>query len=204
MKKIIFSLVALMTIQLSANAQTVITNNYDSPITSADGTVPSQNVSSTGFRQGSDLGITFNTDQKVYGLTFLSDVSDAVYFGFGYNMGFGDYSSYLGTLQLGVGKRYVIDDTFLIQGKIGAYAGYHSYEYGSYDYDKRKSSTETKAEFTYGANVSICAGLKLWNTKKGNSTFVTVGYYMTAPEFKTDNMGDNGSWGIGFTTIINN
>lgn len=58
--------------------------------------------------------------------------------------------------------------------------------------------------FTYGANVSICAGLKLWNTKKGNSTFVTVGYYMTAPEFKTDNMGDNGSWGIGFTTIINN
>ena len=204
MKKIILSLVALMTIQLGANAQTVITNNYDSPITSADGTVPSQNVSPTGFRQGNDLGVTFNTDQKLYGLNFLSDVSDLVYFGFGYKMGFGDYSSYLATFQLGVGKRYVFDDTFLIQGKIGPYMGYNSYEYPSYNSKNGKSSTETKDEFTYGANASICAGLKLWNTKKGNSTFITLGYYMTAPEFKTENMGDNGAWCIGFTTILNN
>ena len=200
MKKLVLSFIALWTLQMSVNAQTVIKNDYESPITTADGNKPNEASVSDGFVQGSDIGITFNTDQKTYGLKLLYDVSDLVYSGFGFTLGLGDYSSYLYNFYLGIGKRYLIGKSILLQGKIGGYAGYFSYEQPTYN-DKGHVTKDTKGEFTYGAEANVAAGLKLWTSKKGTSGFVTVGYYMAAPKFKTDNMGDNGSWCIGITLI---
>ena len=202
MKKLILSLVAMLSIQLSLNAQTIIKNNYDSPITSADGSTPTSTNLLNGFCKGSDINITANIDQKLFGFSFLTDFSDFAYGGFGIQAGFGDYSSYLGNFSAGLGKRYVFSDAFLLQGKIGAYAGYSSYDYPSFS-SSGKETTETKNEFAYGANANICAGLKLWTTKKGNSTFITVGNYGSAQDSKPKGMMDNGQWGIGFTTIFN-
>ena len=109
------------------------------------------------------------------GLNFAADID-----------GFDTYQSILG---LGLSKRYQIGDNLLIQGKIGPYAGY--------------GSINEKDKFIYGANGSISAGVKLWDTKKGNSTFITVGYYIDAYEFETTDMFKNGSWAIGFTTVLN-
>ena len=98
-----------------------------------------------------------------------------------------------------------MDDSFLIQGMIYPYVGYSSisYEVESYT-DKGYKKTETKddSEIAWGAAANLSIGLKLWDTQKGNSTFLTLGYYISAPELETKNMFDNGSWGIGFTTIL--
>lgn len=201
MKKYFLSLAALLFAQLGVDAQTVIKNNYDSPISTVDGSQPAESSNSNCFVQGSDIGITFNTDAKVYGVKLLYDVSDLIYTGVGFLLGTGDYSSYSTNFYLGVGKRYLIGKSILLQGKIGGYAGYYSYEQAEYDYGKNKTTKKDKSEFMYGAEANISAGLKLWTSKKGTSGFITVGYYMSAPKFKTDNMGDNGSWGIGITLV---
>lgn len=200
MKKFILTSTVLLTSLMNVSGQTVIKNNYDSPITTADGRTPTETTNANGFVQGSDIGLTFNTDQKVYGLNFLYDVSDLVYSGFGFTGGFGDYSSYQCNFYLGIGKRYLIGSSVLLQGKIGGYAGYLSYDQATFD-KKGHESKETKGEFAYGAEANIAAGLKLWTSSKGTSGFITLGYYMTAPKFKTENMGDNGSWCIGITLI---
>lgn len=122
------------------------------------------------------------------------------------SMGFGDLSSYSITLGFGLKKRVVINDFLLVQGKIGPYIGYWGYEVEEFDKLDRngnpKYEKKNKWEITYGANASVSVGIKLWDTKKGNTTFLTVGYYISAPEFETKNMIDNGSWGLGFTTIL--
>ena len=200
MRKIILSMVAFLSLQLCANAQTVIQNNYDSPITTANGEKPAESSPSNGFVQGTDIGITFNTDQKMYGLKVLYDVSDLFYTGFGFVGGFGDFSSYQGNFYLGLGKRYLISKAFLVQAKVGGYIGYASHEEPSYD-SKGRMTKNDKSEFAYGAEANIAAGVKLWTTKKGTSGFITVGYYMCAPKFKFNNLGDSGSWGIGITLI---
>lgn len=169
-------------------------------------TTPSTQVASekTEF-QGTDLGINIDTDADVYGVSFGGDQDKHGYMTFGMKMGFGDVSIYSFTFGYGLKKRYVMNDSFLIQGMIYPYAGYSlmSYEVVSYT-DKGYKKTETKddSEFAWGAAANLSIGLKLWNTKKGNSTFLTLGYYISAPELETKNLIDNGSWGIGFTTIL--
>lgn len=53
MKKVFFSLAMLLAAQV-ATAQTVITNNYDSPVTKADGTNTTNDTETDGFVQGED------------------------------------------------------------------------------------------------------------------------------------------------------
>ena len=101
---------------------------------------------------------------------------------------------------LGLGKRYLLGNSFLLQGKLGVYGGYMSYEVPTVN-DKGKLTKKDKDEFIYGAEANVAAGLKLWTTKKGTRGFITVGYYMSAPKFKTENMGDNGAWGFGITLV---
>ena len=199
MKKVFFSLAMLLAAQV-ATAQTVISNNYDSPITKVDGTNTTNNTETDGFVQGDDYSFTINTDQDLYGIKYLFDVSKSAYFGLGFNLGTGDYSSYSSSLFLGLGKRYLLGNSFLLQGKLGVYGGYMSYEVPTVN-DKGKVTKKDKDEFIYGAEANVAAGLKLWTTKKGTRGFITVGYYMSAPKFKTDNMGDNGAWCFGITLV---
>ena len=199
MKKVFFSLAMLLAAQV-ATAQTVISNNYDSPITKADGTNTTNDTETDGFVQGEDYSFTINTDQDLYGIKYLFDVSKSAYFGFGFNLGTGDYSSYSSSLFLGLGKRYLLGNSFLLQGKLGVYGGYMSYEVPTVN-DKGKVTKKDKDEFIYGAEANVAAGLKLWTTKKGTRGFITVGYYMSAPKFKTENMGDNGAWCFGITLV---
>ena len=70
-----------------ATAQTVISNNYDSPITKADGTNTTNDTETDGFVQGEDYNFSINTDQDLYGIKYLFDVSKSAYFGFGFNLG---------------------------------------------------------------------------------------------------------------------
>lgn len=60
---------------------------------------------------------------------------------------------------------------------------------------------ESKEEFTYGLSASIGIGVKVWTTKKGNSAFLTFGYQISAPEFETSKMFDNGKFRAGISFV---
>lgn len=187
----------------SAKAQKVVKDNVDG----TQQTTETKTTPENGNAEGSDLNIDYSSETKTLGLGIATDMSKNTYWGMNISMGFGDLSSYGYTLQFGLKKRYVFNDMFLIQGKIGPYAGFYSYDTKEHKYDKygKVKSTETKTnyEFTWGANGSLAAGIKIWNTKKGNSTFLTVGYYINARELKTEKLIENGSWGFGITKIFN-
>lgn len=202
MKKIFFLAAAAFAFSLGASAQTVISNNYDSPISS----VNPETSKESSFVQGSDINVSYCSDTKFGSLSFMMDAGKSVYWGLDFGADIDGFDSYGTNFLLGVGKRYLFSDMFLLQGKIGLFAGYSSYEATKISHDNHgntKETTESKSKFNYGANGNIALGIKLWDTKKGNSTFITVGYYITASEFETKDMFKNGSWGIGFTTILN-
>lgn len=187
MKKLLVSAAFAIFASLGMNAQTVITNNYESPISALNETKSNDNANS--FVKGTDLNVSYSSDAKLLGLTFASDIDDITYMGLSFSADIDGFDTYSSIFNLGLSKRYQIGESLLIQGKIGPYIGYGSV----FEEDK----------FYYGANGSISAGVKLWDTKKGNSTFITVGYYLDAYEFDTTDMFKNGCWGIGFTTILN-
>lgn len=202
MKKFFFTaLIAAMSL-VEANAQVVIKNDYSSPITGADGQSVTKKTEGGGVQsvQGWDLGLSYSSSSKTAGLTITSDLNDFSYSSLGASMCFGDNTASTFTWGLGLGKRYLIEDAFLIQGKIGGYIGGNYYSYDEVDYNGKKKSKD-KFEFTYGANANIAVGIKVATSKKGTSTFLTVGYYMSAPKFKTDNMVKNGSWLLGLTFV---
>ncbi len=205
MKKLLLSTLFVLSFGFSAGAQTEVSNNNESTTTSTIGVSGSNSgyVSAKGF----DISVDYNSDLEVFGFGFIADTGKRGYWGYNYSVGFGDLSSYSFIMPFGWKQRYVFNDVFLVQGKIGPYVGFSNYEKQKYagvdKWGNAKIEIKDKYEFAYGANASLAVGLKLWTTKKGNSNFLTIGYYISAPKFKTENMFDNGSWGLSFTVIFN-
>lgn len=102
--------------------------------------------------------------------------------------------------SLGVGAKYRERvGSLLLQAMLFPYGSL--YTYNDYKTDSKKS--EVKVKFTYGASANASVGLKAWTTKNNNDTYITVGYYMNAPKFRTQGMVKNGAWLFGLTTIFN-
>lgn len=129
-----------------------------------------------------DYSVELDFDSKIYGIGIGSD-----HYSFGMSFGDGYYSGILG---VGFGDTYV-KDNFLLKGRLHPYLGLLSTDYGG----------ESKEEFTYGLSASIGIGVKVWTTKKGNSAFLTFGYQVSAPEFETSKMFDNGKFGVGISFV---
>lgn len=188
MKKILsLALVSMLTLG-SAYAQQSIGGTVNKPKKETISN-PEESANSYNF---SDIGITFNTDDKRYGIGFGGDLGKSGYF----NMSFGVVdSNFSSAFGLGLQKRALFADNLLmLQGRAVPYLTYYTYD----SYDSRGNET-SKSKFSYGLDVSIVGGIKLFTTKKGKLHFLTIGYYMGAPEFKFDNIVDNGSWQIGWT-----
>ena len=118
------------------------------------------------------------------------------------NLKFGGKETSASTAWMGAGvrRKLVIADNFLIQGKLYPYIGL-----GQSNTPKNieiGQESEDKTKFTYGASADVSVGLKLWNTAKGNSTFLHVGYAIMASEFETKGMFKGGCIMVGLTTII--
>lgn len=198
MKKSLILVAFAVALSVSANAQTVISNNYESPISSVNPQTSNENS----FVKGTDINVSYSSDAKIAGVSWLSDVSDYMYMGLGISADIDGFDTMSMNFGIGIGKRYLIGSSFLVQGKIGPYAGWSSYKEYEFN-DNGKSVEKDKNKFNYGADANIAVGIKLWDTKKGNSTFLTVGYYLNSNEFDTKDLFKNGSWGIGFTTVLN-
>lgn len=200
MKKIVMAVCAFGLALGCAKAQKVLTDNVDG---TQQTTATTSDDSSA---EGSDFRVEYNSDYKLFGIGASHDLNKNMYIGLDASYGFDDLSSSSLIGNIGLKKRYVFNNSFLIQGKIGPYAGWYSYETIQFNgvdkYGNAKNSKKTENEFTWGVNASIAGGIRLWNTPKGNSTFLTIGYYINARELKTEKVIENGSWGLGFTTIF--
>ena len=122
MKKLLVSASFAIFACLGMNAQTVITNNYESPISSLNETKSNDNANS--FVKGTDLNVSYSSEAKLLGLSFASDLNDFLYMSLNFAADIDGFDTYQSILGLGLSKRYQIGDNLLIQGKIGPYAGY--------------------------------------------------------------------------------
>ena len=155
------------------------------------------------YGEGSSFSFLYQSDAKLYGLqmemgTNLFFLTASIIS----NLKFGGKDTSASTAWMGAGirRKLVFADNFLIQGKLYPYIGLSqsntpkNIEIGQ--------EAKDKTEFTYGASADVSVGLKLWNTAKGNSTFLHVGYAIMASEFETKGMFKGGCIMVGLTTII--
>lgn len=150
--------------------------------------------------------LLYQSEAKEYGYAFSCGIykSLLISFGFSSNLKFGKNELFNEAFFMGVGlgKHIMYNDAFYIQGKIYPYAGLSGYDVIELD-KNYKMKKEFKDEFIYGANAEMSIGFKLLDTKKGNSTFLNLGYLVSANKFKTKDIIKNGMIMVGLTTIIN-
>ena len=144
--------------------------------------------------EGMDNYFVYQPDFKTYGLDVSMDMYKYFFWGMSFysNLKFkpSDALSYQMNINLGVKKRIVFDDRFMASLKVNPYIGWMSKHDGS-----------SNSEFTYGAAGAVNIGLKLFDTSKGKSVFLTGGYNIMAGEFRTKGMFDSGAWMLGITFI---
>ena len=127
------------------------------------------------------------------------------------NMGLGlqkHASTYSFTVGLGCGEKYKMG-ALIIQGAVYPYFGLFSFDYPEVNVKLNKAGMpvtdtkyKTKTELTYGIAANIGMGVRVFTNKKNKKYYLTIGYYMAAEKFKTDNMVKNGTWMVGLTTAF--
>lgn len=155
------------------------------------------------YGDGSSFSFLYQSDVKLYGLQMelgtnlfcltASIISDLKFGG-------KETSSTMAWLGAGVRRKLVFGDKFLIQGKLYPYIGLSQSNTPKNIETGQEAKDKTK--ITYGASADISLGFKLYNTSKGNSTFLHVGYAVIASEFETKGMFKSGCIMVGLTTIF--
>ena len=201
MKKILFSVV-LTAFGLSATnsfGQITQTVNDEKTVVSND-SVNISEVKTSGAVQGSDFYASYSSKAKSIGFGFGSDLGKYSYMNISYVIGTGDHSSSIVSIGGGLKHRHLFNDLFLVSAHLYPYIGISIGEEAK-ENSKGKIVWEDKTKFTYGACANITGGIKIHTSKKNKRTFLTLGYYMAAPEFETSNMVKSGSWLIGLTVM---
>lgn len=154
-----------------------------------------------GYSGAGDFYGSWNKDSEILGIGWGWNSGKSGYWemGFGYGLGDIDWLSF----ALGYGLQHrIIGENFLLQIKAFPYIGINNFKEAKYNSETGKTSEDDKFEFAYGAQARLEAGIKLYETKKSKERlFLTVGYGISAPEFETKNMFDNGDWYVGLTIV---
>lgn len=179
MKKILFMTVLALLCAGQMNAQEATSSTTASP------------------DRGADLYFNFNGDAIGFGLGFdMGKYWHLIFRGESYSAH--GYESDAYAAGVGLNKRFVFGNFFLVQGRIYPYLGWMKSSYKDYYTGDKVKDTE----FTYGAAADVNFGIRVYKQSDGTEWFVTGGYYIGAPEFETDGMFDNGCWGIGVTILM--
>ena len=152
--------------------------------------------------EGDDYLFLLRPKDKVYGFHFGFQGNKYIYGCVDGVGSFADHGGYMNFIVgFGWGSKYK-QGPLLFQGSIYPYAGYSSYDVETLD-SNYKIKKKTKKKFAYGIQAFLGFGFNIYTSKKHNNhTYLTVGYYMGAPEFKTDGMVKNGNWMVGLTTNL--
>jgi hypothetical protein len=182
----------------------VLTENVDDKIekTSTNSTDGYLYQDYNGFaEEGTDYLFLLRPKDKVYGIHIGFLNNKYMYCGFDGIGSWADHGSDITVIGIGWGSKYK-QGPLLFQGNIYPYAGLMCYQDSSMD-SNNKEKWKTKWKFTYGLQASLGFGFNIYTSKKSNNhTYLTIGYYMGAAEFKTDGMVKNGNWVVGLTTDL--
>ena len=155
--------------------------------------------SEDGFlNEGSDYFFLIRPKDKYYGLLYGGLLSKYCYMAINAGYGFQKDNHSAGiNFGIGWGSKYRFGP-ILLEGSLFPYAGGSSHDEPDIEKDGK---TKTKNEFSYGAQANIGIGYNIYRRKKdGGGTYLTIGYIMVAPKFKTDKMVKNGEWLVGLST----
>ncbi len=193
MKKYLLSALAVLVMGLSANAQTVISNDYGSTTTEKSAGNQTSHVDEIEYRySGMDYSYVGMEDAWGIKMNFLIKGFLA-----GYKFIFGKTDNYLTTndvwtIDLGYNYRHWLSKSFYIEGRAGLQYIHTNLEYktttraGYYTkysnmYQKKSSSSEKISEGNVGLFLAPRIGLAL-----GNSFAISAGYEWNFLEFNFD------------------
>ena len=179
----------------STEAVSPQTNEMQSPSESGDGLLS----------EATDWIFTLRPKDKIYGYHMGAQCGGKYTYLAGDAYMGDDVSSF--SFGYGWGSKWR-SGPLLLQASLYPYAGYYSYSYDNVEIKtdtngriKTNKKRKTKDEFTYGVQANMGIGIHVHTGKNyGGKTYLTVGYYMAAPKFETENMVKNGSWMVGITT----
>ena len=152
------------------------------------------------LREGHDIYLGYQSDAKVYGLGVNMDFGKyfAYHADFWSNLKFGKNDNTCMNTKIGLGfkQRFCFNENVMIGIRAYPYIGLNGYTALN-----EKNARDFKTEFAYGAMAEAMAGIKLFRNKKGNDVYLSIGYAIDAPKFKTQGIFDSGMLLIGYSLI---
>lgn len=152
------------------------------------------------IRNGNDFFLEYLSDAKMYGLGYNIGINKYFVFHFDIcsNLKFAHDNMHMTSYTMGLGlhQRFCFNDNFMLGVKAYPYAGFNLH-----DMIDEKGKKAMESEFIYGARAEASLGIKLFTNKNGNDAYLTVGYSLTAAEFKTEGMSDSGMIMLGYSII---
>ena len=144
-----------------------------------------------------DIFLGYGPKSKVGAVGCGVDIGKYAYFAFLGNIGFGDMNQLAYVVGLGPRYRYV-SDSFMAFGSAYVYGGYGQYDYETYN-SKGKIETKTERDFAYGMAFDFKLGACLNSNSKGERNYLSIGYLMTAGDFKFKKIGKFGTITLTYT-----
>lgn len=156
-----------------------------------------------GDYKGGDVNFLYQSEGELYGIEAGTNINSYLAWTLGAysNLKFDsdEYSLCFTYIGIGAKRCFVFDNSYLFQFRCLPYLGLTSVSIGKNVEMGREALDKT--DFTYGIMADVSAGLKLWKTKSGSTSFLTIGYKLHSNEFKTKNLLKSGSLMVGITTV---
>ena len=162
---------------------------------------------SNSFIKGGDINLMYQPEAKMYGIELGGDwlpfLGSLLQFSHNLKFGKNEYTSYGFLLGIGFSPRYMINNQFLIQGKLYPYMAIDQVRgpettIGNKNSKYHYTYTPSDGKVYFGALLDLQVGIKVAG-KPDRPYFITAGYKVYAPKFKTDGMFKYGYWMIGLT-----
>lgn len=162
-----------------------------------------QEETKNGDYKGGDVNLLYQSEGELYGIEAGTSINSYLAWTLGAysNLKFGndDYSLCFTYIGVGAKRCFLFDNSYLFQFRCLPYLGLTSGSIGKNAEIGREAFDKT--DFTYGIMADVSAGLKLWTTKSGSTSFLTVGYKLHSNEFRTKKLLKSGSLMVGITTV---
>lgn len=156
-----------------------------------------KNESSGSSANYCDIYVGYGPKSKLLAYSLGIDVGKYAYFTYFSNMGLSDANERLYVIGLGPKYRYA-DKSLMAFGSAYVYGGYGAFEYDTYD-SKGHTKTKTKRDFAYGLAFDFKLGACINQNKRGERSYLSVGYQMKAGDFKFKKIGKFGIITLSYT-----
>lgn len=162
--------------------------------------IQSDDIQSDGSSRGGEFILGYGPKIKSGTIGFGADMGKYAYFTFLGNLGFTDSNAM--SFILGIGPKYrYANKNFMAFGSAYVYGGYSQFDYDTIN-SKGKKETKTKRDFGYGMAFDFKLGACVKTNSQGQRSYVSIGYLMTAGDFKFKKIGKYGIITLSFSKVF--